>query len=137
MSVKQICSGNYKSWWQIPKATLISFFIVFFKNTREIQSDYLCFLNYIRQMYHLTVLCLQVKHFQSKKWVFFKFVWGFIKVANKSQKQHFFLFHFNKNIREVHPVRLSFVYLSCILCILYKTNVSSKCFVFTRQTISK
>jgi len=82
----------------------------FYKNIREIQSDYLCFLNYLRQMYHLNVLCLKVKHFQSKKWVFFKFVWGFIKVGNKSQKWHFFLLHFYKNKKD--PIRLSFIGLT-------------------------
>jgi len=89
----------------------------FYKKTREIQSDYLCFLNYIRQMYHQNVLCLQVKHSQSKKWLFFKFVWGFIKVGNKSQKQHFFFFIFIKNIREIHPIRSLFIYSG-----LYKTK---------------
>jgi len=29
----------------------------FYKNITEIQSDYLWFFNYIRQMYHVNVLC--------------------------------------------------------------------------------
>ena len=64
VSVLEICLENCKRWKQIPKVTFPS--SSFLKNIREVQTDYLCFLNYKRQMYHLNVLCLQDKHFQSK-----------------------------------------------------------------------
>jgi len=88
-------------------------------------------MDYIRQMYHLNVLCLEKDQCQSKSECFIN-LFGDLKKLETNPRSDIFLLHLFKNIKEIQSDCFVLVWH-----VVYKTNVSSRCFVFTRQTISK
>jgi len=64
-------------------------------------------MDYIRQMYHLNVLCLEKDQWQSKSECFINLFGDLQKLETNPKKQHVFLFTFLKYKRD--PIRLSFI----------------------------